>query len=91
MPRIDIKTHRDGLCGKCRESLVFEQIDGTVTYLCNSRSSVPLVITKPVIKCNDFDDRNHASRYELEKIAWVVRTDKSGKAIGFKPPDKERD
>ena len=33
--------------------------------------------------CNEYLHRNHPSLYEMESIAWVLRTDASRQRIGF--------
>lgn len=38
---------------------------------------------QPVIECNSYDDKRHPSRWDMEQIAWVLVTNKVGKAIGF--------
>src|SRR5438128_11907138 len=37
----------------------------------------------PVTDCNEYLHRNHPSLYEMESIAWVLRTDASRQRIGF--------
>lgn len=43
-------------------------------------------ITFKVTQCSDWDDKNHASIYEMESIAWVLRTDGKASKIGFVQP-----
>jgi hypothetical protein len=40
-------------------------------------------ITFPVTHCTKYLHRNHPSLYEMESIAWVLRTDPSRRSIGF--------
>jgi hypothetical protein len=40
-------------------------------------------ITFPVTQCTKYLHRNHPSLYEMESIAWVLRTDASRRHIGF--------
>lgn len=43
-----------------------------------------------VVTCTRYLPTNHPSMYEMEQIAWVLRTDpKTGRKIGFTPPMKE--
>jgi hypothetical protein len=48
----------------------------------------------PVTSCTEYLHRNHPSLYDMESIAWVLRTDASRKRIGFvrardlKPSDR---
>jgi hypothetical protein len=88
--RIKIQPTRDiGLCSTCREAHVFEQADNRLTVICNSHQR-PINITKPVTYCNEYDDIRVPWRHDMEKIAWTVTTDKSGKSIGFKPPEPKK-
>lgn len=78
------------LCGTCREALVIEFADHSEVR-CHSRGSDALLIRGPVLRCNDYDNKTRPSKWDMEKIAWVITTDKSGKAIGFTPPRKAED
>src|ERR1043165_2600659 len=40
-------------------------------------------ITFPVTRCTKYLHRNQPSLYEMESIAWVLRTDESRRHIGF--------
>jgi hypothetical protein len=40
-------------------------------------------VTFPVTHCTKYLHRNHPSLYEMESIAWVLRTDASRRHIGF--------
>ena len=40
-------------------------------------------ITFPVASCTAFSDRRLTSLQDMEDIAWVLRSDKRGKHIGF--------
>lgn len=37
----------------------------------------------PVTHCTEYLDHNHPSLYDMESIAWVLRTDASRRHIGF--------
>jgi hypothetical protein len=43
----------------------------------------PITVQQPILACNTYDDRRLPSRYDMEQIAWVLVTNKAGKAIGF--------
>lgn len=80
-----------GLCGTCREGVVTEHADGTVVTICNVLYNTPRRVQSPVLRCSDYDLRGRLNQHDLEKIAWVIRTDKSGKTIGFAPPTPEKE
>jgi hypothetical protein len=37
----------------------------------------------PVSECSSYDDKRLPSRRDMEKIAWVLLTKKTGRTIGF--------
>lgn len=78
------------LCSTCKEAQITQYTDGTTVVLCHARTSwSPRPVTRAVARCNDYEDANLVDRWEMEKIAWTVSTDKSGKRLGFQPPDKK--
>ena len=40
-------------------------------------------VTFRVTSCTSFLDQHHPSVYEMEEIAWVLRTDATRKRVGF--------
>lgn len=80
-----------GLCVTCRTSHIMEFANGTSATFCFQFGSPGLRITNPVIRCNEYDARGRMNSHEMEKIAWVVKTDRSGLAAGFRPPTKKDD
>ena len=42
-----------------------------------------------VVECPKYHPFNHPFIYEMEEIAWILRTDKLGKAIGFQHPNED--
>jgi hypothetical protein len=79
------------MCSTCRAAHIVEFSDGHREVRCYARSTEPLWIVRPVVHCNDYDDQRVASKWDMEKIAWTVTTNKSGQAIGFAPPKPPAD
>jgi len=77
----------EGLCHTCREGFIVELNNNEQIIKCQY-SYVNL--TRPVIKCSEYDPKNLPSRRDMEKIAWVITTDKRRK-IGFRPPKRKAD
>jgi hypothetical protein len=48
-------------------------------------------ITFPVTYCTSYSDRRQASLYEMEEIAWLLRSDPRRNEIGFVRASKLRD
>lgn len=90
--RVKVQPTAVGLCATCRESMVTEYANGTSTTLCYYYGgNPPIRIVAPVVRCNQYDKKGALNNFEMEKIAWTVRTDSSGKSIGFAPPKKDKD
>lgn len=87
---IKIQPKAIGLCATCRESHVTEYCDGTTQTMCFFYGE-PWLVRKPVTRCNQYDHKGAMNKHELEKIAWTLRTDKSGKIVGFTAPKKKDD
>lgn len=84
------RTRGAGLCPTCRNAQIVEHANSRATTLCHSRDSFGgRPVLRPVTACSDYDDASTPAEWELQKIAWTVTTDKSGQAIGFKPPSKD--
>lgn len=77
------------LCRTCRHGTVVDLANGSITSYCDEMFNDGRLFV-PVTRCTSYDDTRFTSRYDLEKIAWTIRTDKSGKAIGFVPPKPEK-
>ena len=87
--KIEGGTARDdepSLCLTCRHATVIrggslhdEIIDCGLLHGRSSR------ITFPVMSCSGYDDRRHATLRHLEQVAWVLRTGRGGRRIGFVP------
>lgn len=77
-----------GLCGSCREGTTRQHDNGDVVTMCDAGMNTQRV-HRPVVRCTDYDEKGSVSKWDMEKIAWIVTTDKSGKTIGFQPPPKD--
>ncbi len=85
-----------GPCNTC-SYLTRVRIKGNTTFLCGNQSVTggrtwgdekQMVLRERVEFCSEFSDKNQASYEDMMKIAWYVRTDASGKKIGFEPYGK---
>lgn len=88
-----IKVRQDrpiGLCKDCREAHITRDDMGEEEIICQIIFHAPQRITRPIMWCNDHNS-NSMNRYDMEKVAWVVSTDKSGQVVGFAPPKPEKD
>jgi hypothetical protein len=89
--RIKIRggTARDdepSLCLTCRHATIIrgrnlrdEIIECGLLYRDDSR------ITFPVAYCSGYSDRRQPTLREMEEMAWVLRTDRRNRLIGFVP------
>lgn len=77
-----------GLCGSCDSANVTEFSNSDVIIRCDMHR---MRIKQPVVRCSVYSEKSGTSLDSMYTLAWVVRTDKSGIAIGFKPPGLDRD
>ena len=92
MPHFTIQRDRLGrtICEQCQWGQVFERRGGQITVLCHE-AGASVRIPPDVVRCTEFDDKRLTNKYEMEKIAWVIRHDKSGQAVGFAPPKRKEE
>ena len=83
-------TSEHKLCIRCMYGHTMTFNNGAERSYC-TMFHPPKLMTLPVERCSEFLDNNATSKHDMEKIAWVVKTDKHGETIGFKPPEKEKD
>jgi hypothetical protein len=89
MPKIKVQPHAgDTLCARCHDGYVAERANGLRVAICHVTAS-PVRMPLDVVRCTDFTPRDTPTRWEMEKVAWTLNTDKSGKVIGFRPPKKD--
>jgi hypothetical protein len=71
------------LCVTCRWAHIAKGFADSqqVTYCNGVRPSIP--VRFPVSQCSSYDDRRVASKWDMEKIAWILLTKKAGRSIGF--------
>jgi hypothetical protein len=72
------------LCATCRYATVIKGRSLREEIVeCSQLADGHGRITFPVTHCTKYLHRNHPSLYEMESIAWVLRTDASRRHIGF--------
>lgn len=72
------------LCATCRYATVIKGSSLREEIVeCSQLADGHGRITFPVRHCTKYLHRNHPSLYEMESIAWVLRTDASRRHIGF--------
>jgi len=84
--------HGKSLCEVCRNShiIVGDAASEKVTF-CLAHFDKPVVVPfKRVVECSDFADKTTPRLSDMEKIAFVLATDKRGKPIGFVTSQKFR-
>jgi len=72
------------LCATCRYATVIKGRSLREEIVeCSQLADGHGRITFAVTQCSKYLHRNHPSLYEMESIAWVLRTDASRRHIGF--------
>ena len=77
-----------GLCTRCDNGIVYKRANGQTVSRCHvgmQNDTVP----GDIVQCTDFEDRSAPTRWAMEKVAWTLNTDTSGKVLGFQPPKKD--
>ena len=54
------------------------------------RFNPPVQVRGKMVQCSAYDDKRVPSRWDMEQIAWVLVTNKAGKAIGFVSAEEAR-
>jgi hypothetical protein len=81
-----IADQKQSLCSSCRWGLVLVTDLGRQQTRCGCFEAGHKLIEVHVVKCSQYDDKAAPQMYQLEEIAWKVKTDKQGQSIGFVPP-----
>lgn len=88
--RVKVLETPPGLCARCHHGVVVERATGRTRTICNW--FVESVEMPPdVARCTKFADRSMAQLHDLREVAWTLRTDTSGRVMGFVAPKKEDD
>lgn len=84
--KFTIKEQNTQLCARCKWGMVTTQQNGNVLTYCTEMCKF---VPSDIVKCNNFLETGAVSEWDMEKIAWTVRTDNSGKILGFNKPTKK--
>lgn len=76
-------TRDDGasLCLTCRYATIVQGTKASERIVRCSRVESPIPFK--VTSCSEYINRQHASLYHMEDIAWILRTDNRSKQAGF--------
>jgi hypothetical protein len=81
-----VASGESSLCAMCRYATVIKGRSLREEIVeCSQLADGHGRITFSVTHCTKYVHRNHPSLYEMESIAWVLRTDASRRHIGFVP------
>lgn len=67
---------------------------GRTRVFCDVLPSGQEELREPMVQCTSYDDKRRPQMYEMEDMAWIVRTDRKNNRIGFVSPEdmkKEKD
>jgi hypothetical protein len=81
-----------GLCENCRHGCVARgSRESEVLISCNVGYVDPTLVPFQVVSCSRFSNCSDRDRMDMEKVAWVLNTSKSGQTLGFVSPHDWRD
>jgi hypothetical protein len=72
---------RESMCKSCRLAQVTKGINNQELVFCRA-SGNGLEIKFPVVECSIYDDKSRAPLYEMQSIAWIVKSRNHG-PMGF--------
>jgi len=77
----------ESLCKSCRHATIIrgERIDEEIIR-CGELSGNASAIRFKVVECSSHQSKAESTLNMMREIAWEVRTDKTGKKIGFMSP-----
>lgn len=78
-----VENHSQSLCQTCRNGMITKgPAESSERVRCECLAADP-VMPQPIVSCTSYDDKSRPSLHDMRSIAWILRTDQSGKAIGF--------
>lgn len=87
--KVQADRYEPALCANCAEGVVSVRRNGETRTMCGVMG--PAFFVPPdIVRCTDFQDKRDVSKWDMEKIAWEVRHDRSGAILGFAPPKKDK-
>lgn len=75
----------ENLCRTCRKAKIYRG-QASTSEVVECHFSSPVRMKEAVSSCSAYLDLRRAPLYQMEQIAWEVKTDRSGKTVGFKSP-----
>jgi hypothetical protein len=75
------------ICLTCTNAFVAHTGNLQTVVRCRSLVDDPTV-PQPVVQCSHYEDKRIPSKYDMEKIAWVIETRNRG-AAGFSGAERE--
>lgn len=71
------------ICTTCRWAQIVKGYSSSQTEFICTRLYPDRPVKFPVAQCSTYDDKRIASKQDMEKIAWILLTKKTGRTIGF--------
>lgn len=77
-----------GLCVTCRHSHIMKGHTSENVTLCQASGVSQFRVFKPVVECNEYENKTIPPLWEMEKVAWKFSVDHNNKPMGFLTPKK---
>jgi hypothetical protein len=71
------------LCTTCRWAHIVKGFCASQERICCRWLTYDPVVSFPVSECSSYDDKRIPSVRDMEQIAWILLTKKTGRHIGF--------
>ncbi|MCM3879732.1 MAG: hypothetical protein ND807_06470 [Vicinamibacterales bacterium] len=76
-----VQNGQSSLCHTCRRATVVK--GASLSHEIVECSAVESRVTFAVASCTSYVNRQHPSLYDMEDIAWILRTDAKRSRVGF--------
>jgi len=81
----------ESLCSTCRNCIRMVGMNtGREKVYCDSLPAIHMPLREPMVECSLYDDMRRPEMYQMEQMAWIVRTDKKTHKIGFSSPEDRK-
>lgn len=88
----DTPQHDKDLCQTCAHMVqVIGRSFKEERKFCKELSSWQHPLPPVVTKCGLYVERTKMTRWEMERVAWILEVNKKKDFIGFRPPKDSRD
>lgn len=72
----------ESMCKSCRLAQITKGINNQELVLCRAAGNSLMRVNFPVVECSVYEDKSQPPLYEMQNIAWIVKSRNRG-PMGF--------